>query len=78
MNKFNLDIEITATDNQATIKCYRLANTNKGKITMYNGAPQQVSCTIQRPTGSTEDTITITTRYRYGQFIEQPIIVSAT
>jgi hypothetical protein len=80
-NKYRVDVEVSATDAGSTINCYRLNNGPRGSIVMYNGAPQTVTCTIQRGAGNTAriytDTVTIKTKYRYGQFIEQPIVVQA-
>jgi len=80
-NKYNVDVAVSAQDPASTINCYRLGNGASGKITMYNGAPQSITCTIEHPGGSASrvytDTLNIKTQYRYGQFIEQPVIVQA-
>ncbi len=80
-NKFKVDIDVDFQGvDDSYVKCYRLGSTDKGTITLYNGAPQTVTCTIENPnTGSRvyTDIMTVHMKYRYGQFIEQPIIIQA-
>ena len=80
-NKYKINVDVSATDKGSTIKCYRLNNGPTGDIVMYNGAPQTITCTVERSAGTSAriytDTMTIKTKYRYGQFIEQPIVVQA-
>jgi hypothetical protein len=80
-NKYVVDIEVTSQDTSSTVTCYRLNNGASGRVTMYNGQPQQLSCTITRSTATNarvyEVPVTIKTKYRYGQFIEQAILVQS-
>jgi hypothetical protein len=80
-NKYNVDLEVTAQDPQSVIRCNRLGMGATGNITMYNGAPQVITCTVERSTNTSAriytDTLTIRSAYRYGQFIEQPIIIQS-
>lgn len=78
-NKYKIDVLVDVQDPGATIQCYRLNNADRGTVVLYNGAPQTITCTIQG--SSTQriytDTMVIKTFYRYGQFIEQPIVIQA-
>lgn len=77
-NKFKVDVEVDMQDPGAIVQCYRLGNSNKGTLALYNGAPQTVTCTIEGSSPGSRvytDTMTIITSYRYGQFIEQPIVI---
>jgi len=78
-NKFKVDLEVSVQDPAATVQCYRLQNSNAGQIVMYGGAPQTISCTITGGSTSrvTTDILEIRSFYRYGQFIEQPIVIQA-
>ncbi len=79
-DKFKVDMEVDLTDPQALVQCYRLGNSNKGSVTLYNGAPQTVTCTITGGSPQSRvytDTMTVKMKYRYGQFIEQPITVQS-
>lgn len=78
-NKYNVGIDVTIDDPTAAINCYRLGNGGSGNITLYSGAPQTVTCTIT--SGATDRLHTsvanINTYYRYGQFIEQAIVIQS-
>lgn len=79
-NKFKIDVDVTVDDPNTVVQCYRLNNAGSGRITLYNNAPQTITCTIVG--GSAEsrvytDNLKIRLRYRYGQFIEQPLVVQA-
>jgi len=79
-NKFRTDVEVFVEDPSAVVKCYRLGSSDFGTLTMYNGAPQTVTCTVEGSSTKARvytDIMTINLAYRYGQFIEQPIIIQA-
>ncbi|MFC1648616.1 hypothetical protein ACFL1B_04115 [Nanoarchaeota archaeon] len=68
-------------DDGFSIGCPRFGglNVNQGTITLYQGLPQTISCVMTRDSQSSgrvfQDLLEIETQYRYGQFIETPIIV---
>ena len=79
-NKYKVEVEVTTQDPGALVQCARLGNSNIGTITLYGGAPQTITCSVTGGSPSSRvytDTLTVRTRYRYGQFIEQPIIIQA-
>jgi hypothetical protein len=79
-NKYRVDVHVTTEDTAASVKCYRFQNGPSGSIVLYSGTPQTVTCVIERPSTSSRvytSGITIQTKYRYGQFIEQPIVVQS-
>ena len=80
-NKYYVDIEVEPlSDSGMTISCSRFpGGSNQGRIKLYQGAPTTVSCTLERTRPSAgrvfQDLLNIRLRYRYGQFIETPIII---
>jgi hypothetical protein len=80
-NKYRVDIAVSVLDPNSRLSCARLNNTNFGTIVMYSGAPQTITCTLDHSKSSSTriytDTMTIRTFYRYGQFIEQKMIIQA-
>ncbi len=79
-NKYKVDVEILSQDPGTIIQCTRLGNSNRGVVSLYGGSPQTITCSVTG--GSPEsrvytDTLTVRTRYRYGQFLEQPIVIQA-
>jgi len=80
-NKYYVDIEVEPlSDSGMTITCSRFpGGGNQGRIKLYQGAPTTVSCTLERTRPSAgrvfQDLLNIRLRYRYGQFIETPIII---
>ena len=79
-NKYYVDVEVEPLqDSGLTISCSRFSGTNKGRIKLYQGAATTVSCTIERTRASAgrvfQDLLNIKLKYRYGQFIETPILV---
>jgi hypothetical protein len=79
-NKYVVDLEVTANNPGITVNCHRLNGGGRGNITLYNGAPQTVTCTLSDPNSQVRvytDTVTIKSWYRYGQFVEQPIVVKS-
>lgn len=80
-NKYYVDVEVEPlSDSGMTISCSRFSGgSNQGRIKLYQGAPTTVSCTIERTRPSAgrvfQDLLNIRLRYRYGQFIETPIII---
>ena len=79
-NKYKVDVTVEVEDPSASVHCFRLGNSNQGTVTLYAGSPQTITCTVEGGSEGTRvytDILTITTKYRYGQFIEQPIIIQA-
>jgi len=79
-NKYYVDVEVEPlSDSRMFIKCARFSNSNTGRIKLYQGAPTTVSCTIERNQPSShrifQDLLNIKLKYRYGQFIETPILI---
>lgn len=79
-NKFYVDVEVEPlSDSGLTIACSRFGGNRTGRIKLYQGAPTTVSCTIERTRPSAgrifQDLLNIKLKYRYGQFIETPIII---
>lgn len=78
-NKYRLEVIVHGMNNEnAQVNCPRLGGT-EGIVTLYNGAPQTITCSVEEesPVRIFEDTLTIELRYRYSEFIEQPIIIQA-
>lgn len=81
INKYNVDVEVLQFqgDDGLTISCGRFGGSNAGRVKLYQGAPTTISCTIERTRPSAgrifQDLLNIRLRYRYGQFIETPIII---
>jgi hypothetical protein len=80
-NKYYVDLNVSVQDPNGRVTCYRLNNGQSGRIVMYGGTPQIISCTIEH-IGTTSarvysDILTIRTFYRYGQFVEQPILIQS-
>jgi hypothetical protein len=79
-NKHKLHVRVVnISDSGYSISCPRLGGTNQGMVKLYQGAPQQISCTVER-TGPDQgrvfqEVMEVELRYRYGQFIETPILV---
>jgi hypothetical protein len=79
-NKFYVDVEVEQLiDSGLTVSCARFGGGRTGRLKLYQGAPTTISCTIERTRPSSgrvfQDLLNIRLRYRYGQFIETPIIV---
>ena len=79
-NKYYVDVEVEPlSDSGMTVSCSRFGGSNTGRIKLYQGAPTTVSCTIRRDRASVgriyQDLLNIRLKYRYGQFIETPIII---
>lgn len=79
-NKYYVDVEVEPlSDSGMTVSCSRFGGSNSGRVKLYQGAPTTISCTIERTRPSVgrifQDLLNIRLRYRYGQFIETPIIV---
>ena len=79
-NKYYVDVEVEPlSDSGMTISCSRFGGSNKGRVKLYQGAPTTISCTIERTRPSAgrvyQDLLNIKLKYRYGQFIETPIII---
>ncbi len=79
-NKYKVEVEVTAQDPASVVKCNRLDQTGSGTLVMYSGTPQIIICNIENNGEQTRvytDLLTIKTKYRYGQFIEQPIVIQS-
>nr|MCK4930179.1 hypothetical protein [Nanoarchaeota archaeon] len=79
-NKYFVDVEVEPlSDSGMTISCSRFGGGNSGRVKLYQGAPTTISCTIERTRSSAgriyQDLLNIKLKYRYGQFIEIPIII---
>ncbi len=79
-NKYNVDVVVEPLiDDGMTISCSRFEGKNNGRIKLYQGAPVTVSCVVERTRPSSgrvyQDLLNIRLKYRYGQFIETPIII---
>ncbi len=83
-NIFKLDVEITPTSKDLySFECQRLdpiaGGGARGSVKMSGGAPTTVTCIVTRnKIGDVrvyEDLFNIKLRYRYGEFIEKPILV---
>ncbi len=61
------------------VDCPRFGGGNQGTIKLAQGAPQRISCTVERTRSSEgrifQDIMEINLHYRYQQFIETPIVV---
>ena len=79
-NKYYVDVTVDPLqDSGMTVACSRFGGTNQGRIKLYQGAPTTISCTIQRTRASAQriwqEPLNIKLSYRYGQFIETPILI---
>ncbi len=79
-NKFKVDVDVSMQDPSATVSCGRLGGGGSGIVTLFAGSPQTVTCTVIGGSPATRvytDAMDIKLEYRYGEFIEQPIIIQA-
>jgi hypothetical protein len=79
-NKYYVDVEVEPlSDTGIAISCSRFNGARTGRIKLYQGAPTTVSCTLERTRASAgrvfQDLLNIKLKYRYGQFIETPILI---
>jgi len=79
-NKYYVDVEVSPLqDSGLVVSCSRFGGSNAGRIKLYQGAPVTVSCTIERTRPSSgrvfQEPLNIKLRYRYGQYIETPLII---
>lgn len=79
-NKYQVDVEIEPlSDSGMVITCSRFGGDRAGRVKLYQGAPTTISCIVERTRPSAgrvfQDLLNIRLRYRYGQFIEAPIII---
>lgn len=82
-NKNVVDVFVRPLDDpNYVISCPRFEGSNQGSVVLLNGAPTQVTCTIENVGTANipvfQDWIDIELRYRYGQFIDQPITIYDT
>jgi hypothetical protein len=79
-NKYYVDIVVEPLqDSGMTVSCSRFGGGNEGRVKLFQGAPTTISCTIERTRQSAQriwqEPLNIKLKYRYGQFIETPIII---
>lgn len=79
-NKNKVDVLIRPIeDRNYKLFCPQFEGSNQGTITLYQGAPMRVSCTIERLGPSEvpifQDWLDIELRYRYGEFVDQMITI---
>jgi hypothetical protein len=79
-NKYVVDVEVEPlSDSGIAVTCARFNGNRQGRVKLYQGAPTTISCTLERTRASAgrvfQDLLNIKLRYRYGQFIETPIII---
>ncbi|MBN2141906.1 hypothetical protein JW711_01120 [Candidatus Woesearchaeota archaeon] len=80
-NKYNVDVEVEPlSDSGITISCARFGPGQRmGRVKLYQGAPATISCILERTRPSSgrifQDLLNIKLKYRYGQFIETPIVI---
>lgn len=82
-NKNVVDVIVRPLDDpNYRISCPRFKGSNQGSVVLLNGAPTQVTCTIENVGGSSvqvfQDWLDIELRYRYGQYIDQQILIQDT
>ncbi len=83
-NKYRLGIELSAdTGSDMEIRCSNFGDGSRGVVTLYQGAPTTVTCTLTGSlVGNTAERpytelLTITTWYRYGESLVQPVVIQA-
>ncbi len=79
-NKYYVDVFVEPLqDSGMTVSCSRFGGSNEGRIKLFQGAPTTISCTVERTRPSAQriwqEPLNIKLKYRYGQFIETPIII---
>jgi hypothetical protein len=79
-NKYIVDVEVEQlSESGITISCARFNGERMGRVKLFQGSPTTISCVLERSRPSTgrifQDLLNIRLRYRYGQFIETPIII---
>jgi len=79
-NKFEVDMKVDTDDPGDNIVCYRLGGGEEGTLTMYQGAPQVVTCIIEGSQSASrvyQTSLNVELKYRYGEFIEDSFVVQA-
>ncbi len=80
-NKYRVDVAVSSEDPGLNIQCSTLGGDAAGTITMFQGAPQTVTCTLTGDAASASriytDLLTVNLQYRYGESIAQPIVINA-
>ncbi len=79
-NRYEVDVNVLPfEDPDTSISCNRFEGGRSGSITLYQGSPTTVTCTIEQNSDSDvriyQDVMTIELKYRYGEFIEQQVVV---
>lgn len=77
-NKYNVGVAVTSDDAALQIVCSELGGTANGTITLYQGAPMTVTCTLtgNNVTQVYTDLLTIHLTYRYGESMIQPVTIA--
>lgn len=79
-NKYYVDVEVVPLqDSGSVVTCSRFSGSNTGRIKLYQGAATTISCTLERTRTSAgrvyQEPLNIKLKYRYGQFIETPLVI---
>ncbi len=80
-NKNVIEVSVSSQANLA-ISCASLGGSNSGKLTLYQGAPVTLTCTVDGSVGAGgqrafTELLTVNMKYRYGESILQPVVVQA-
>lgn len=78
-NKYRVEVELSSEDPGLGIDCGSWGGGASGDVTLYQGAPAVVTCTLSG-TGSSRiytDLLTVKMRYRVGDQMVQPVVVQA-
>ena len=80
MNKYYVDVQLEPlSDSGLVVTCSRFGGSSQGRVQLYQGAPITLSCTIERTRPAAgrvfQELLNVRLKYRYGQFIETPILV---
>lgn len=81
MNKYKINVGVSSQDPTMDIKCSSLGGTANGTITLYNGAPMTVTCTLTATPGQQTriytEPITVDLMYRYEDALMQSVVIQA-
>lgn len=80
-NKNIVDVSVTSQANLA-ISCASLGGSPSGQLTLYQGAPVTLTCTVDGSVGAGgqrafTELLTVNMKYRYGESVLQPVVVQA-
>lgn len=80
-NKNKVYVEVSSQDPAVAIQCSSLGGDNAGLLTLYQGSPATLTCTVNGDANTGQraytDLLTVNLRYRYGESVLQPIVVQA-